>query len=199
MNKTVQINEETKRNIMTAFWSIYKNKNIDKISVTEVIEKAGYNRSTFYYYFKNVQAVLDYIEDEILDHLMDITLNKHNIYALDQEFGKDLINLYDTYGDYICFLLSEKGDPNFLTKFQKTARHIYYKKQKIGKEDKKEGDKSEIIYAFLTSAFIGSFLYWSNNYSSLSIKDFFEISFNLSNIILKANKDNKNIEKDIKK
>ena len=50
MNKQLKkMNENTKQNIEDAFWSIYVEKDISKISVMEIIQKAGYNRSTFYY------------------------------------------------------------------------------------------------------------------------------------------------------
>jgi len=60
MKKQPKITETTRDNLVKAFWSIYKEKDISKITATEIIKKAGYNRSTFYCYFENVQAVLNY-------------------------------------------------------------------------------------------------------------------------------------------
>ena len=48
MKKNIQMNEETRKNIITAFLALYEKKNINNIRVVEIIEKAGYNRSTFY-------------------------------------------------------------------------------------------------------------------------------------------------------
>ena len=45
--------EQTKENLVEAFWTLYKDKPLEKITVKEITDKAGYNRGTFYSYFKD--------------------------------------------------------------------------------------------------------------------------------------------------
>ena len=49
MKKQPHITEQTKNNLRIAFWSLYAQKPIEKISIKEITELAGYNRGTFIY------------------------------------------------------------------------------------------------------------------------------------------------------
>ena len=66
MNKRPELTEQTKRNLRTAFWSLYAQKPLEKISVREITALAGYNRGTFYLYYQDVYDLLNQIEDELL-------------------------------------------------------------------------------------------------------------------------------------
>ena len=46
MKKQPHITEQTKNNLRIAFWSLYAQKPIEKISIKEITELAGYNRET---------------------------------------------------------------------------------------------------------------------------------------------------------
>ena len=86
MNKQPQITEQTRKNIIKAFWSIYKKKDISKITVTETIKKAGYNRATFYNYFDGIQSILDYVENEIIKNVEE-TIKKLTENGISVSFG----------------------------------------------------------------------------------------------------------------
>ena len=46
--------EETREFFMEAFLKALREKPLNKISVKELCQRTGYNRSTFYYYFEDV-------------------------------------------------------------------------------------------------------------------------------------------------
>ena len=48
----------TQAMIMQAFMDLLAQKSVDKITVTDVIEKANVNRNTFYYYYDNIPSLL---------------------------------------------------------------------------------------------------------------------------------------------
>ena len=58
--------EHTKENIKSAFWNLYKEKQIGKITVSELCKIAGYHRSTFYEYYQDIYDVLEEIESELI-------------------------------------------------------------------------------------------------------------------------------------
>ena len=64
-----EMRESTSRSIMDAFWSLYRDKPIEKITVKAICEKAGCNRSTFYEYYTDSYSVLEDIEEELLDYV----------------------------------------------------------------------------------------------------------------------------------
>ena len=57
MNKQPKVTEQTKKNIVQAFWKLFKEKSIEQITVKEISAIAGYNRSTFYVYFTSVRDI----------------------------------------------------------------------------------------------------------------------------------------------
>ena len=67
--KHQEMREATSRAIMDAFWSLYRDLPIEKITVKAICEKAGCNRSTFYEYYTDSYSVLEAIEEELLDYV----------------------------------------------------------------------------------------------------------------------------------
>jgi len=59
MNKHPEITAQTRENLMQAFWSLYRQKKIDTISIKEITATAGYHRSTFYEYFVDIYDTSD--------------------------------------------------------------------------------------------------------------------------------------------
>ena len=111
MKKESENSTQTKENLTQAFWSLYKLKKIEQITIKEITDKAGYHRSTFYLYFVDIYDVLEQLEDSLLEHIeMNI------IHNLDRDMGEDLAQtistIYDEMGEYISVLLGENGDPN---------------------------------------------------------------------------------------
>lgn len=62
--------------IYDAFFLILKEKELDKITVSDVIKKAGIVRSTFYNHYKNIPALVTAIEDKTI----------HDIFSLMETF-----------------------------------------------------------------------------------------------------------------
>lgn len=67
MQKREELTQLTKQNLREAFWSLYIQKPIEKITVKEITDIAGYNRGTFYLYYKDTYDLLAQIEQELLD------------------------------------------------------------------------------------------------------------------------------------
>ncbi len=113
MKKNSKVMTKTKQNLIDAFWEIYCEKRIDKITVKEITQKAGYNRSTFYEYFIDVYDVLEQIELSIIPNINElppIATSKGN-------FGMPLdlfMKLYDQNDKYYSVLLGDNGDLLFL-------------------------------------------------------------------------------------
>ena len=69
MKKQPQVTEQTRANLRQAFWELYAERPVEKISVREITDRAGYNRATFYLYYHDVYELLDEIEDTVLGNI----------------------------------------------------------------------------------------------------------------------------------
>ncbi|NIK71433.1 TetR/AcrR family transcriptional regulator [Paenibacillus sp. BK720] len=66
MNKQPEITDKTRQTFINVFCDLYSQKPIEKISIQEIANKSGYNRSTFYQYFTDIYESLNYVEEKVL-------------------------------------------------------------------------------------------------------------------------------------
>lgn len=58
---------KTKQAIRNALFQIMEEKSIDKITVAEIVQKADINRSTFYFYYEDINDLLRQTENEVFE------------------------------------------------------------------------------------------------------------------------------------
>lgn len=160
--------EITKNNLIEAFWDIYKEKPLSKITVKEITDKAGYNRGTFYTYFKDINEIQQLLKenliptkDMILGPLMMLDKNSGNIFET-----LDRTNDYvKEHSEKIAVLIGPEGDPSFVHEFKMRIRMIimdYLYELKV-----KEPEKIEYIIEYQLSALIGMFQLWLEKNESM--------------------------------
>jgi Transcriptional regulator len=76
MNKQPQITERTRRTFIEVFCELYSQKPIEKISIQEIANRSGYNRSTFYQYFTDIYELRDSIENDLLGDIKEALENR---------------------------------------------------------------------------------------------------------------------------
>lgn len=111
--KQPQVTEQTKANLTSAFWSLYEEKPIEKITVREIAERAGYNRATFYLYYRDVYDLFEQLEDEILAQVRGLVqdrLLQGDMLDFSQHMGL-VVGLAQRFDGFMPRLMS--GDPTF--------------------------------------------------------------------------------------
>ena len=63
--------------IYDAFFLLLKEKDLEKITVSDVIKKAGIVRSTFYNHYENIPALVTAIEDKTIDDIFSLMETFH--------------------------------------------------------------------------------------------------------------------------
>ena len=158
----------TRENLIEAFWELYKDKPIEKITVKEITNRAGYNRGTFYAYFKDTYEVLKEIKESIMPSKDMI------IYPIQRiEKKEDLI--FDTLShsndcfmenqEKIIVLLGPEGDPSFVHELKIRTREILM--EYLNGSDINEPEKIQFIIEYHMSAIIGVFQLWVERGSTL--------------------------------
>ncbi|MBK1812195.1 TetR/AcrR family transcriptional regulator [Clostridium sp. YIM B02505] len=169
--------EYIKSILAEAFWSLYEEKSLDKITVKEITDKAGYNRATFYVHFDDINDALKYIEDRIFEDFdkkfTDINVETYN----QEELLKNTIELLKLNEKYYRVLLSSKGDPYFAVEHKEKLKKLFY--ANILKNGVLNEESSNFVVEYLVGGLISSLMYWFeekpfsevelfNNLSSLS-------------------------------
>ena len=74
--------------IFDTFFLLLKEKELDKITVSDVIKKAGIVRSTFYNHYENIPALLNAAEDKTINDIFKMMESFH------PKNDKDMCNSY---------------------------------------------------------------------------------------------------------
>lgn len=136
MKKQPEITEATRNTFVEAFCELYKTTPIEKITVKELVKKAGYSRATFYNYFRDAYDLLEYVENEFITSLLDtITANIASHKTFDNFVGifVDLVKSKETYlnvlmnsSNNLSFIerLKEEAVPLLLSAFNVPSEHV---------------------------------------------------------------------------
>ena len=123
MKKQPQVTEQTRANLRQAFWELYASRPIEKVSVREITDRAGYNRATFYLYYHDVYEVLAEIEGQLLDGLSALVndrLLRGDHLDFSQHMGV-ILQMAQRYRGYFEVLIGEQGDPTFGRRFKEAV------------------------------------------------------------------------------
>lgn len=170
MRKRPEITELTKANLVTAFWEILEEKKIDKITVKEITDHAGYYRSTFYEYFTDISDLLEQVEDMLIEDIKKQAVNSLTNSSIDDLILKSA-DFYNNNSKYLFILLGSSGSPAFASKLKDTLRPIilhYYNLEK-------ENSRAEYLIEFSLSALLGTLTYWFQKNKDITIQELVSI------------------------
>lgn len=176
MSKHIARKSSTKQHLIDAFWILYCTKPISSITVKSIVEKAGYNRSTFYEYFLDVYDVLEFIESSLLptlDKLPPLLLDP-NDQAIPFDF---FIKSYMENSRYYVVLLGDKGDPAFQTKIKNSVKPVL--REMLLHDGKVNSSEIDYILEFVLSAMIGVMGYWFAQEKTISFENLIRLMYDL--------------------
>ena len=107
MKKHPQVTEQTRANLTQAFWSLYLERPIEKITVREITERAGYNRATFYLYYHDVYDLFEQLERDILTQVQVLV---GDTLDFSQHMGL-IVGMAQRFDGFMPRLIA--GDPTF--------------------------------------------------------------------------------------
>lgn len=136
----------TKRLIRESLVRLLAVKSIYKISVRELCEDAGINRTTFYKYFGSQYDVLSEIEEEFLSHIQGALLQ----IPADPACQLDTICIYiDNNAELVRLLTDNNVDPDFPGKLFNLPPIRQMLLEKIG--GRYDEQELEYVYAFIVN------------------------------------------------
>lgn len=111
--------------IYDAFFLILKEKDIEKITVSDVIKRAGIVRSTFYNHYENIPSLVTAIEDKTIQDIFSLmeTFHPKNDWDICKSYFLTICN-YTKENPFLANLLRSPRGDTFLEKAM-TMFHQY--------------------------------------------------------------------------
>jgi len=160
LNKQSEITERTRQNLIDAFWSLYTQMRIEKITVREVTSLAGYNRGTFYEYFRDVYDVLETIEAQSLPTIAEFP-PLVDVDQLSPEFITSFVERYREKFTYYEVLLGERGDPAFQRRLKDSLKSAVL--QALAQKENINRVEMDLLLEYSLSGLIGILIYAFQN------------------------------------
>ncbi len=127
MKKQPEITDATREAFISAFFQLAKIKNINQITIREITNLAGYNRTTFYRYFEDVFALMEYAEDQFLQQTYEAAEAQLGWDLIgEKQFFQILIHCFQENKDRVSILLSEQNCSHFLRRLKENLTNNVY-------------------------------------------------------------------------
>ena len=178
MKKQPEQTAHTKQAIVNAFWDLAVQQGLDKVTVSAITKRAGFNRGTFYVYFNDMEDLrIQEEEDMILDLQSRMKSALYEGSVVNCEIAsKKVVEALTLYDDKLFLLIGRNGDPDFLARVMEMLSSVLY--EFFDKAD--ENPYSGYITAYMSSAVIGSLIYWHDTGRKISIEELSEVIYGLA-------------------
>ena len=173
MKKNYEMREKTKSELVTAFWKLYEHKNIDKITISELTNLAGYHRGTFYEYFQDIYDLLEQEENAIIAQLPQMFTTIANSTDINDPITI-ISKFYMINGQHLNILITQ-GNTEFLDRFKDTIYPMFL--QILNTEHSPE---LRLIAEYGISAILMTLQKWYNDGCQLPLPNFIKLIYSLN-------------------
>lgn len=166
----------TKKIIKECFFDLLNEKEINKITVSELCTKADINRATFYRYYIDIYDLLEKIQEEFIEELKVISGEKdYTVFS----FSKEMLQVFLNNKDLLRIVFKTQNHIYFLNDFLDIAYEKCKNKwtRDIGYLDEKN---IEFATTFIFNGAIGVINYWVQNEFTESVDEISTIIEELS-------------------
>lgn len=171
----------SRRLIRQAFVDLMKEKELEKITVTDIITRADINRGTFYAHYQDTRAVIEQIENEIIGKMMEF-LGEYRHNSFFQNPLPLLLKIsrwLETDLEFYRILINSKGSQQFLEKL-KSSFVKYLENNSDIPENIKNSMEFLIHINFFAGGIINLYQVWFRGEMDSSLND---ISLEISKLI----------------
>jgi AcrR family transcriptional regulator len=169
MKKQPEITDATRKNIIDAFWRLFEKTDIDLIPIKALAAEANVHRSSFYRYFPDIYAVLENIEDELLETLKDevhrIITENPNITVT--RYSELMVRVMEQYADKLYRLLNHSKGASFKKRLLREIHAQIERNTNLTKHD----IRTDFFKHFISSVMLMNFNFWYTHKDSISLAE----------------------------
>lgn len=169
----------TKKVIKDTFLKLLDEKDIKKITVSEICKLSDINRATFYRYYLDVFDLLDSIEEEFVNELKTAYKPNKDDTKTIYEFSKALLTVFLENKELVKILFNTNNNLSFLNDILEIA---YTRCKERWEKDLPNLSQEDMEYAsiFIFNGALGVLNFWVKNDFDKNIDEISEIIETLS-------------------
>ena len=153
--------QRTRDKIRKAFWELYKERRIERITIKDIAEECGIHRATFYLHYADVYEILEEIESRLWRELQDVCADRLTKEQGEAErFVLDCYMLYQNNWEYLHVLLREQKDQEFADRYKNQLLRTIFYICNINIED--IDSKTALIIEMTFSGVVDMFIFWAD-------------------------------------
>ena len=173
--------EKTRQSIINAFIELRSHKELERITIKELCEKAQINKSTFYAHYNEPNDLLTEIENEILqsteEHLRKIgeenDAGAHKYLLSFLKYIKENDKIFRT-------LLIDSADPNFRSRFMQQSIIQFVDNLRI----ELPKDFEQYIFSYILNGSTGIIIQWIRSDYAVNENEIVNLLFSINQSVL---------------
>ncbi len=135
MKKQPERTAMTQNALIDAFLELSNHMPLDKITVSEISRRSGFNRSTFYQYFNDTQHLLSYIEDDLLMYIKNRIISQIGESHSEPLFIDLFININTEKRNILKLLLGSNTNHSFPSKLKESLIPLFAAQMNLSAND----------------------------------------------------------------
>lgn len=162
----------SRKMIKKAFVELMQEKDWQKITVTDIVNRCDLNRGTFYAHYPNVRAVLEQIENEMISSL-DELLAMTKSYSIDKEPMPILVKItsyLESEIDFYRMLANSTGAEQFSAKLKELLIEKITNNDELDIEPQRR-EEFEIATRFMAGGFVSLYFDWFKGKVNCSLEE----------------------------
>jgi len=156
--------KRTKKLLKDSLAALLMEKNINDITVKEIVDSADINRGTFYLHYRDIYDMLNQIENEMINDLEEIS-NKYpeaDLKNTPKPYIQEVFEYIQENQQFCKMLLGPYGDMAFVEKLKKMVEEKSFRSV-MEAVPENEMQNYQLFSAFTVSGCIGLLQNWMDN------------------------------------
>lgn len=168
--------------IRQAFVELMQEKDLEKITVTDIVSRADINRGTFYAHYQDTRAVIEQIENELIEKMLEFLgeFQYKNFFQNPLPLLLKLARYLEEDLEFYRILINARGADQFLVKI-KNIFVKYMENDSDTPERVKKSTEFVVRINFFAGGIINLYQIWFRNEMECSLN---EISLQISKLVI---------------
>lgn len=118
--------QKTQRSIINAFIELRSKKNLEKITVKELAERAEINKATFYQHYKDIYDLSEQLEEEAIENAIRSIPHPENIIKNSREGFLHIVSAIMSQSQLFRILFSGTRNHLLIEKLEKELKQLIF-------------------------------------------------------------------------